>query len=136
MMGGKRSSDGEVSLVNAGSKLDVSVPLQLPEKYPSNRTLVVSVLDEATGAVVTSASRKLEEGTLETGSDGSSVVKLSIPAIQRPGNYRLDGKLISDVPNEKGGTYALPSPVACDTGAAQPPKARSCRLLTLHVQPH
>jgi beta-glucanase (GH16 family) len=135
MMGGKRSSNGEVWLANAGSKLDVSVPLQLPEKYPSNRTLVVSVLDEATGAVVTSASRKLEEGTLEMGSDGSSVVKLSIPAIQRPGNYRLDGKLISDVPNEKGGTYASPSPVACDTGVAQPPKARSCRLLTLHVQP-
>jgi beta-glucanase (GH16 family) len=129
-IGGKQ---GAISLSGGSGPLDVAVPLQMPENYPSNRTLQIAISDEATGAIVGSASRKLQDAPLEKRSDGASVIKLSVPAPRRPGNYRLDGKLTAEVPNEKGAMEVLPSPVACDTDVAQPPKARSCRLLSLQV---
>jgi hypothetical protein len=134
-VGDKRPSAGAVSLPAGSGQLDLAVTLRMPENYPSNRTLQISVSDEATGAVVATASRRLEEGLSEKRPDGANVIGFSIPAIQRPGNYRLDGKLTSEFVNEKGSREVLPSPVACDTDVVQPIKARACRLLSLHVQP-
>ena len=134
-VGDKRPSAGAVSLPAGSGQLDFAVTLKMPENYPSNRTLQISVSDEATGAVVATASRRLEEGLSEKRPDGANVIGFSIPAIQRPGNYRLDGKLTSEFVNEKGSREVLPSPVACDTDVVQPIKARACRLLSLHVQP-
>lgn len=133
MVGGKHPSAAAISLSGGSGPLDVVVPLQMPENYPSNRTLQIAISDEVTGAVVGSASRKLQDVALEKRSDGASVVKLSVAAPQRPGNYRLDAKLTAELPNEKGSMEVRPSPVACKTGVAQPEKARSCRLLSLHV---
>ncbi len=131
---GKQPGAGDFSLADVAAKLDVAVALRLPEKRPPNRTLVVSAVDRATGATVASASRKLEDDTLATRSDGSSFVDVSLPAIRRPGSYRLDAKLTTDISDEKGGRYVSMTPLACDTGIAQPSKSRSCQLLEFQVR--
>jgi beta-glucanase (GH16 family) len=134
MVGGGQSSGGDVSLSDGGGQLDIAVPLKIPENYPSNRTLQIAISDEATGAVLASANRKLQDVSSEKRSDGASIVNLSIPAPQRPGSYRLDGKLTANLPNEKGTNQVWLSPVACDTDVIQPIKARSCSLLSLHMK--
>ena len=110
MVGGKQPSAGALSLSDSSGQLDIAVPLQMLEKYPSNRTLHIAISDEVTGAVVASASRQLQDVPLERRSDGTSVINLSIGAPQPSGNYRLDGKLAAELPNEK---EVWPSPVAC-----------------------
>jgi hypothetical protein len=128
----KKPNAGVLSL-NSGSPLNVAIPISVPENYPSNRLLQVSVYDSATRSVVASADRKLQETLANKRADGAGVVELSLPAIQRPGNYVLEAKLTSDTTNDKGARQVLPSPVTCSTGVIQPVKARSCRLLSLQV---
>ncbi len=132
-VGGKQPSAGAISLSDTNRPLDIVVPLQMPEDYPSNRTLQIAISDEASGAIVASSSRKLQDVPPEKRPDGASVIKLSVLPPPHPGNYRLDGKLTAELPNEKGSMQVLPSPVACNTDVPQPPKARSCRLLSLQV---
>src|ERR1700730_14821163 len=57
-VGNHAVNGGAISLPAAGDRLDFPLPLKFPEQYPPARTCRVTVLDEATGAVVTSASRK------------------------------------------------------------------------------
>lgn len=129
-----KQAGGDISLADVAAKLDVAVAFKLPEQRPPNRTLVVSAVDRATGATVASASRKLEDDTLATRSDGSSFVNVSLPPIGRPGGYRIEAKLTTEVSDEKGGRHVSMTPVACDTGIAQPPKSRSCQLLEFQVR--
>jgi hypothetical protein len=75
----------------------------------------------------------LQEGLVKKRDDGAGLVELSLPAIQRPGNYVLDAKLTSETTDDKGARAVLPSPVTCSTAVVQPVKARSCRLLSLQV---
>jgi beta-glucanase (GH16 family) len=135
-VGGRQSSNGDLPLSGADKQLDVAIPLKMPDAYPSNRTLQIAITDEATGAVVAFANRRLQEVTSEKRVDGTTTINLLLPSPQRPGNYRLDGKLTAEIPNEKGINEALSSPVTCETDVIQPPKARSCRLLSLHVTSH
>jgi beta-glucanase (GH16 family) len=128
----KKPNAGVLSL-NSGSPLNVAIPISVPENYPSNRLLQVSVYDSATRSVVASADRKLQETLANKRADGAGLVELSLPAIQRPGNYVLEAKLTSDTTNDKGARQVLPSPVTCSTGVIQPVKARSCRLLSVQV---
>jgi beta-glucanase (GH16 family) len=132
-LAGKQVSAG-VSSVNTTDPLDVEIPVKVPEDYPSNRTLQTWVFDEATGSTVSSANAKLQEGSVKKREDGASVVRLSLPAIQRAGSYILAGRLTSDVPGSNGVKEVLPSPVTCSTDLSQPVKARSCHLLSLNVQ--
>jgi beta-glucanase (GH16 family) len=132
MVGGKQLSGGVLSLADNGGQLAFAIPIKIPENYPSNRTLQISISDEATGAVVASTSHRLQEAS-EMRSDGASVIRVSIPAPSHLGNYRLDGRLTAELPNEKGANEVWLSPVACDTDVIQPIKARSCSLLSLHV---
>lgn len=131
---GKPSSTRALSLADVAAKLDVTVALQLPENYPPNRTLIVSAVDRDTGADVASANRKLDDGALATGPDGSRSVDISLPAIRRRGGYLLVAKLTTEVADEKGAKHASVTPLACNTGIAQPPKSRSCQLLEFQVQ--
>jgi hypothetical protein len=55
-----------------------------------------------------------------------------LPAVQRPGNYILFGRLTS----ETGTKETLSSPITCSTGVVQPIKATVCKLVYLDVQAH
>jgi len=136
VVGGRRANAGFLSLSDNGGQLDIEVPLRMPEEYPMNRTLQIDIADERTGAVVASARRKLQEASSEKRSDGTTVINISVPAPQHPGNYRLDGRLTAELPNDRGTNDLWQSPVACDTNITQPLKARSCDLLSLHVTSH
>ncbi len=129
-----RQPNAGVLSLNTTEPVDLEIPIRVPENYPANRTLQVSVADEATGATVSSASARLQEGSLKRRADGASIVALSMPAIQQAGNYILAGKLTAEVAGDNGAREVLPSPVTCSTDVIQPIKARSCRLLSLHVQ--
>ncbi|WP_426434907.1 glycoside hydrolase family 16 protein [Bradyrhizobium genosp. P] len=128
----KKPNAGVLSL-NSGSPLNLAIPVSVPENYPSNRLLQVSVYDPVTRSVVASADRKLQESLANKRADGAGLVELSLPAIQRPGNYVLEAKLTSETTNDKGARQVLQSPVTCSTGVVQPVKARSCQLLSLNV---
>jgi beta-glucanase (GH16 family) len=134
--GADRKPNAGVMSLNAAEALNFEIPIKIPEKYPTNRTLQVSVADEATGATVASANARPQEGSLKKRADGASIIELSMPAIQQAGNYILAGKLTAEVAGDSGAREVLPSPVTCSTDVIQPIKARSCRLLSLHVQAH
>jgi beta-glucanase (GH16 family) len=129
-----RQPNAGVMSLNTAEPLDLEIPIKVPENYPANRTLQVSVTDEATGVAVASANARLQEGSLKKRADGASIVALSMPAIQQAGSYVLAGKLTAEVTGDNGAREVLPSPVTCSTDVIQPVKARSCRLLSLHVQ--
>jgi beta-glucanase (GH16 family) len=128
-----RKPNAGVMSLNAAEPLNFEIPIKIPENYPADRVLQVSVADEATGVTLASANSKLQKESLKKGADGASVVELSLPPIQRPGNYIVAAKLTADVADEKGARQVLPSPVTCSTDVIQPVKARSCRLLSLQV---
>jgi len=114
---GQRPEGREFSVADAASGLEVSLGLKLPEKYPTDRTLVVAAVDKTTGATVGSVSRKLDD---RASTERSGSVSISLPAIKRPGSYRLDAKLTTEVADEKGSKYVTATPLACDTNIAQP----------------
>ena len=130
--GDKRPNTGVLSL-NAKDPINIEIPIRLPENYPSNRLLQVWVYDQTARSTVATVDRKLQESLLKKGPDGAGVVELSLPALQRPGNFVLDARLTSETTDDKGAKQVLPSPVTCSTGVAQPVKGRSCRLLSLQV---
>lgn len=134
-VGEARANSGAVALPMTGNRLDLTVPIKFPEQYPSERTLRVSVIDEATGATVTSASQKLDLTTLAKRPDGTAAVNISLPALQRRGRFRLDATLIADSVDAKGAKQTQPGPATCSTDLRQPIKARSCQLLRVDVQP-
>ncbi|WMT72897.1 glycoside hydrolase family 16 protein [Bradyrhizobium sp. Ash2021] len=133
VVAGKRPNAGVLAL-STSDKLDVEIPLKIPEDYPSDRTLQLTVYDKATGAIVGSANTKLQVEAGKKRADGSTVAVASLPAVQRPGNYILFGRLTADVPNGSGARQVLPSPVTCSTDVVQPAKATVCKLLYLDVQ--
>ncbi|MCK1616086.1 glycoside hydrolase family 16 protein [Bradyrhizobium sp. 159] len=130
-----QSGSGSLSL-SSTDQLRFEIPLNIPENYPANRLLQVSVVDGATGAVVSTTSSKLEVNTMTRRADGVRVVEVSMPAIQRSGDYVLVGKLVAETIGENGAKEVLASPVTCSTHVSQPVKARSCRLALLRVRPH
>ncbi|MGY8667493.1 glycoside hydrolase family 16 protein [Bradyrhizobium sp. UFLA05-109] len=134
-IGDTRANSGAVALPMTGNRLNLTVPIKFPEQYPSERTLRVSVMDEATGTTVTSASQKLDLATLAKRPDGTAAVDISLPALQRPGRFRFDATLIAETVDAKGAKQTLPAPASCSTDLRQPVKARSCQLLRVDVQP-
>ena len=111
----------------------MEIPLKVPEGYPSNRLLQVSIYDPSTRSLLATLDQKLQDGAQKKRADGAGVVEVTFPAIQRIGNFVVEGRLTSETTDEKGARQVLPSPVACSTGFDQPVKARSCRLLMLQV---
>src|SRR5260370_14996971 len=97
--GDKQPNAGVLSL-NSGSPLNVAIPISLPENYPSNRSLQVSVYDPATRSGVANADRKVHDSLVKKRADGAGLGELSLPAIQRPGNYVLDAKLTSETTSD------------------------------------
>ncbi|WP_312017144.1 glycoside hydrolase family 16 protein [Bradyrhizobium jicamae] len=130
---GRQVSAGVASL-GTTDPVSVEIPLKIPEDYASNRTLQAWVVDEATGSTVAVASAKVDPSALRKRPDGASIVDLALPALPRAGSYVLAAKLTSEVSGDKGARSITPSPVACSTGIVQPPKALSCRLVSLKVQ--
>jgi len=133
VVAGKQPSAGALALTTS-DKLNVEIPLKIPADYPSNRTLQVTVYDKATGAIVSSANTKLQVEPDKKRADGATTVVASLPAVERPGNYILFGRLASDATNGNGAKQTLSSPVTCSTDVVQPPKATVCKLLNLDVQ--
>ena len=128
--GDKKPNAGVLSL-NTADPLKVEVPIKIPEDYPTNRMLHVYVFDETTGAMVASAKKPLQQVSRKEGEDGASVMEFALPAVPREGNFVLGSKLTAEVAGEVGPKEV---PIACDTAMVQPKKARSCRLLSLHVR--
>jgi beta-glucanase (GH16 family) len=131
LVAGKQPSAGTLSL-STSDKLDVEIPIKVPENYPANRVLQLTVYDKATGSVVASANSKLQMNADKKRADGATIAAVSLPAVQRPGNYILFGRLTS----ETGTKETLPSPVTCSTDVVQPIKATVCKLVYLDVQAH
>jgi hypothetical protein len=129
-----RRPEAGVLTLNTAEQLNVEIPISIPENYPANRLLQVTVFDETTGAVVASANSRLQADSVKKRADGASVVELSMPAVQRPGNYILYGKLTAEFSGANGAKETLASPVTCSTDLVQPVKGRACRLLSLQVQ--
>ena len=128
---GKQANAGGWALTTT-DKLDAEIPIKVPENYPTNRVLQVTVYDMAAGSVIASTSAKLQSNTDKERPDGATVAAVSLPAVQRPGKYVLFGKLTTrSTANGKRDT--LSSPVTCSTGVAQPIKATVCKLLYLDV---
>lgn len=132
VVAGKKPNAGVLALTTS-DKLDVEIPLNVPEDYPSNRTLQLTIYDKATGSIVSSASAKLQVEPDKKRADGSTIVAASLPAVQRPGNYILFGRLAAEVTNGSG-KETLSSPVTCSTDVVQPAKATVCKLLYMDVQ--
>ena len=126
----KKPNAGVLSL-NTTDPLKIEVPIKIPENYPTDRKIHVYVFDETTGAMVASAEKPLQQVSRKEGEDGASVIEFALPAVPREGNYLLGSKLTAEVADEVGPKQV---PVACDTTVIQPKKARSCRLLSLHVR--
>jgi Glycosyl hydrolases family 16 len=126
----KQPSAGVLS-VSTTDPLKIEVPIKIPEDYPTDRTLHVYVFDETTGAMAASAKKPLQQASRKEGADGTSVIEFALPAVPREGNYLVGSKLTAEVAGEVGPKEV---PVACDTTVVQPKKARSCRLLSLHVR--
>ncbi|MET4278994.1 MULTISPECIES: glycoside hydrolase family 16 protein [unclassified Bradyrhizobium] len=133
-VGNARANSGAVALPMTGNRLDLTVPIKFPEQYPSARTLRVSFIDEATGATVTSATQRLDLASITKRPDGAAEVDVSLPALQRPGRFRVDATLIAESVDAKGAKQTLPAPATCSTDLPQPVKARSCQLLHVDVQ--
>jgi beta-glucanase (GH16 family) len=131
---GPQQPNAGVLSLKATDPLNVEVPINVPEGYPSNRQLQVSVYDPTARSVVATINRNLQEGTEKRRADGAEVVELTLPAIQRIGNFVVDAKLTAETTDDKGARQVLPSPVTCTTAIEQPVKARSCRLLTVQVR--
>jgi beta-glucanase (GH16 family) len=131
---GQQQPNGGVLSLKAADPLKVQIPINVPEGYPSNRQLQISVYDPAARSVVATVDRKLQEGTEKRRADGAEVVELTLPAIQRIGNFVMEAKLTAEMTDDKGARQVLPSPVTCSTAVDQPVKARSCRLLTMQVR--
>ena len=127
---GKQPNSGKLSL-STTDPLKIEVPIKIPQDYPTDRTLHVYVFDETTGAMVASAKKPLQQASRKEGEDGSSAIEFTLPAVPREGNYLVGSKLTAEVAGEVGPKEV---PVACDTSMVQPKKARSCRLLSLHVR--
>lgn len=119
--------------VKGSEPLNMQIPLRVPEGYPSNRLLQVSVYDPATRSVLATMDRRLNEGAQNKRADGADLVEVTLPAIQRGGNFVVDAKLTAETTDEKGTRQVLSSPVTCSTAVEQPVKARSCRLLMLQA---
>lgn len=119
--------------VKGSEPLKMQIPLRVPEGYPSNRLVQVSVHDPATRSVLATMDRRLNEGAQNKRADGADLIEVTLPAIQRSGNFVVDAKLTAETTDEKGTRQVLPSPVTCSTAVEQPVKARSCRLLLLQV---
>ncbi|WP_354101367.1 glycoside hydrolase family 16 protein [Bradyrhizobium sp. RT5a] len=132
LVGGRGLIAGVTSLGTA-DPVKIELPLKLPKDYPPNRTLQLLVTDEATGTTIRTTSTKLEQSALKKSSTGSSIVELSLPAIDRVGSYIVSARLTSEVTGNKGDRSALPSPVTCSTEMIQPVKALSCQLVRLKV---
>lgn len=130
---GPQQPKAGVLSVKATDPLKVEIPINVPEGYPSNRQLQVSVYDPAARSLVAMADRRLQESAEKKEADGANVVELTLPPIQRIGNFVIEAKLMAETTDEKGMRQVLPSPVTCSTALAQPRKARSCRLLTVQV---
>ncbi|MDQ8727645.1 family 16 glycosylhydrolase [Bradyrhizobium sp. LHD-71] len=120
--------------IHDGEPVNLDVPIKLPDDYPSNRTLEISIYDPVTRAVASSIRRKLEFDGLETQNDGQNVVRVTMPPLKKPGEYDVVAKLSSQLTKENGASEVRPSPVACGTDIVQPVKARSCRLIRLEVK--
>jgi beta-glucanase (GH16 family) len=131
---GPQQLNGGVLSLKAADPIKVEVPINVPEGYPSNRQLQVSIYDPTARSVVAIVDRKLQEGTDKRRADGAKVVELTLPAIQRIGNFVMDAKLTVETTDDKGARQELPSPVTCSTAVDQPVKARSCQLLTVQVR--
>lgn len=125
----KKPNAGVLSL-KPTDPLKIEVPIKIPEDYPTNRTLQVYIFDETTGAIVASAKKPLQPVSRKEGEGGVNVIEFALPPVPREGSYLLGSKLTADVAGEVGPKEV---PVACDTTLIQPKKARSCRLLSLHV---
>lgn len=122
-----------VASVKGSEPVKVEIPVKLPEGYPSNRLLQVSIYDPSTRSLLATLDQRLQDGAQKKRADGAGIVEMTFPAIQRTGNFVVEGRLTSETTDEKGARQVLPSPVACSTGVDQPVKARSCRLLMLQV---
>ncbi|MBH5368998.1 glycoside hydrolase family 16 protein [Bradyrhizobium glycinis] len=127
-----KSGAGTLSL-KAADPLKFEVPINIPEGYPTNRTLQVYVYDPASNSVIATLDRKLQGSNGKKRADGASVIEVQLPPIQRSGQFNLSAKLSSEAADEKGGKQVLTSPVTCSTDVVQPVKARACRLLLLNV---
>ncbi|QPF90269.1 glycoside hydrolase family 16 protein [Bradyrhizobium commune] len=134
LINGRRPEVGEITAADLSTGIEVSIALKLPEGYPTDKTLLVAAVDKNTGTTAASASRKLDERAFTVRPDGSSSVGVSLPAIRRPGSYRLEARLTADVSDEKGKRYSSAAPLECDTPIAQPLKSRSCQLATFEVR--
>jgi hypothetical protein len=126
-----KKPDAGVLALSTTDPLKVEIPIKIPDDYPTNRTLHAYVFDATTGAMVASAKKPLQQASRKEGEDGVSVIEFALPAVPREGNYLLGSKLTAEVAGEVGPKEV---PVACDTAVVQPKKARSCRLLSLHVR--
>jgi beta-glucanase (GH16 family) len=124
MVQGVTISPGVWSIRNT-DRVSLDVPIKLPQDYPSNRTLEVTLYDPATRQVASSTRQRLHPEALEKRRDGESVVPVSMAPVEKPGEYYLIAKLSSE---------AGQSPVACSTDLLQPVKGRSCRLIKLDVK--
>lgn len=126
----KKPNAGVLSL-STTDPLKIEIPVKIPDDYPTNRTIHAYVFDATTGAMVASAKKPLQQVSRKDAEDGVSVIEFALPAVPREGNYLLGSKLTAEVAGEVGPKEV---PVACDTTVIQPKKARSCRLLSLHVR--
>lgn len=130
---GRRPTTG-VAMLGRGEPVRIEIPIDLPQDYPSNRLLHVSVIDETTKATLPYTRVKLDN-VLKKRPDGTSVAELTLPSIGRTGSYTLSARLLSEVPADAAGKKdLLPGPIACSTAITQPEKALSCRLVSLTVQ--
>lgn len=131
LLGEQQQNAGVVS-VKTTDPLKVEIPIDVPENYPSNRRLQVYVYDPTAQSVIAMVDRKLDSLGKKR-ADGTNVVELQLPPIQRSGEFNLSAKLSSETTDEKGAKQVLMSPATCSTAVAQPVKARACRLLSLQA---
>lgn len=106
------------------------IPFRLPEGYPNDRTMNVSFINDETGASTASLSQRLEDGKAEGGRGDMRSLEFVVPSLAK-GTYLIQAAVTTASGGKSGQMQSVP--VSCQTGVAQPEKARSCRFLQVEA---
>jgi beta-glucanase (GH16 family) len=127
-----RLSHNRANPPNNADILEVGVPFKMPDKYPNDRIVSVSIIEDATSEVVA----LLDENIRDIPADANNirVAKIVSPPLVHAGTYSVQSAIM--IPPATGAHNSARMqhvPVNCDPGIPQPPKARTCLSLWVRV---
>ena len=112
--------------------LEVGVPFKMPNKYPNDRIVTISITEDATGEIIASLNKKIDDITPDA--NNVRIVTIASPPLVHAGTYSVQSAIV--IPPDTGARKPdrmRHVPVNCDTGIPQAPKALTCQSLRVRV---